>query len=304
MSFVAYLLVRPNLAWNAVAETDCGRVVGVEQLEMAEEAAVDNRERGTEVRVVAEQEAGTLRLEDKDWEVEVMATVVGCGSVGCWVVSFNDLLRLGDVEDLEGGWSGPFSGVAVRDAVCRYTHGLSEVSNVGAGCCCGRQIVPFGTLHTWDGAGGVLDGLVVGAGVLGDWTAFVYRCAPREGRFTFLVAIYFFTIIWQQLSTHVIRRYLGDQKGHTYSLATLVCICGCVCKLAAFPCDLVSFNTEESNWTLQTLIHPYKPGETVHSAYWSAVSVAGVTDVNTGRCCCVPDYWRTWTVYIEITVSC
>lgn len=33
---------------------------------------------------------------------------------------------------------------------------------------------------------------MVGAGVLGDWTAFVYRCAPREGRFTFLVAIYFF----------------------------------------------------------------------------------------------------------------
>lgn len=88
---------------------------------------------------------------------------------------------------------------------------------------------------------------MVGAGVLGDWTAFVYRCAPREGRFTFLVAIYFFTIIWQQLSTHVIRRYLGDQKGHTYSLATLVYICGCVCKLAAFSCDLVSFNTEESN---------------------------------------------------------
>lgn len=49
-----------------MAETDCGRVVGVEQLEMAEEAAVDNTERGTEVRVVAEQEVGTLRLEDKD----------------------------------------------------------------------------------------------------------------------------------------------------------------------------------------------------------------------------------------------
>lgn len=119
MSFVAYLLVRPNLAWSAVAETDCGRVVGVEQLEMAEEATVDNTERGAEVRVVAEQEAGTLRLEDKDWEVEVIAMVVGCGSVGCWVVLFIDLLRLGDVEDLEGGWSGPFSGVAVRDAVCR-----------------------------------------------------------------------------------------------------------------------------------------------------------------------------------------
>lgn len=54
MFFVAYLLVRPNLAWNAVADTDCGRVVGVEQLEMAEEATVDNTERGTEVRVVAE----------------------------------------------------------------------------------------------------------------------------------------------------------------------------------------------------------------------------------------------------------
>lgn len=61
----------------------------MEQLEMAEEAAVDNTERGTEVRVVA--------------EVEVMATVVGCDSVGCWVVLFIDLLRLGDVEDLEGG---------------------------------------------------------------------------------------------------------------------------------------------------------------------------------------------------------
>lgn len=32
-----------------------------------------------------------------------MATVVGCDSVGCWVVLFIDLLRLGDVEDLEGG---------------------------------------------------------------------------------------------------------------------------------------------------------------------------------------------------------
>lgn len=109
-----------------------------------------------------------------------------------------------------------------------------------------------------------MDGLVVGAGVVGDWTAFVYQRAPREGHFKFLVAIYFFSIIWQQLSTHVIRR--EDQKGHTYSLVTLVCICGCVCKLAVFPCDLVSFNTEKSlTEAQQTKIHPYKPCENVHT---------------------------------------
>lgn len=68
---------------------------------MAEEATVDTTDRGTEVRVVAEQETGTLRLEDKDSEVEVVG--VGCGSVGCWVVLFNDLPRLGDVEDPEVG---------------------------------------------------------------------------------------------------------------------------------------------------------------------------------------------------------
>lgn len=88
-----------------MAETDCGRVVGVEQLEMAEEveATVDNTEPGTEVRVVAEQEMGTLRLEDKDSEVEVIAMVAGCGSVGCWVVLIIDLPRLGDAEDREDG---------------------------------------------------------------------------------------------------------------------------------------------------------------------------------------------------------
>lgn len=63
---------------------------------MAEEATVDTTDRGTEVRVVAEQETGTLRLEDKDSEVEVVG-------VGFWVVLFNDLPRLGDVEDPEVG---------------------------------------------------------------------------------------------------------------------------------------------------------------------------------------------------------
>lgn len=47
----------------------------------------------------------------------------------------------------------------------------------------------------------------------------------------------------------------------------------------------------------QTKMHDYKPHEN-ESPHWTDVSLAGATNVNTGRWCYVLDFWRTRRIYL------